>query len=87
TVDAAVDDHLLYIYQRFIVAPASDASGAATGEGQTGTATLVLQREGTRWKIRAQIFSPEPSSTQATASAGSSSSPSPAQATAGDTGT
>ncbi len=53
TVDAAVDDHLLYIYQKFVVEPGTDA-------GAAGTATLVMQREGSRWKIRAQIFSPEP---------------------------
>jgi ketosteroid isomerase-like protein len=82
TVDAAVDDHLLYLYQRFIVAPGSDATGAATGQGQTGTATLVMQREGSRWKIRAQIFSPEQPSAQASAAPP----PSPVQAAAGETG-
>jgi len=54
-VDAVVDDHLMYIYQRFVVEP---GTGAAA-EGMAGTATLVMQREGSRWRIRAQIFSPE----------------------------
>jgi ketosteroid isomerase-like protein len=59
TVDVAVDDHLLYLYQKFVVEPGTAAGGGATGSGVTGTATLVMQREGSRWKIRAQIFSPE----------------------------
>jgi len=70
-VDAVVDDHLMYIYQRFVMAPGADGT-----EGMAGTATLVMQREGSRWRIRAQIFSPEvvqaaaapvPAPTQATA--------------------
>lgn len=62
-VDAAVDDHLLYIYQRYVV------DAAPGGTGSTGTATLVMQRDGGHWRIRAQIFSPEPVQAQASADA------------------
>jgi ketosteroid isomerase-like protein len=72
-VDAAVDDHLLYIYQRFVVNP------GPAGAGSTGTATLVMQRDGGHWKIRAQIFSPEPAQAQAQAA-----SPAAAEDGAGD---
>jgi uncharacterized protein (TIGR02246 family) len=71
-VDAVVDDHLMYIYQRFVMGP-----GANGAEGMAGTATLVMQREGSRWRIRAQIFSPEVVQSAAAAPV-----PAPSQATA-----
>jgi uncharacterized protein (TIGR02246 family) len=79
-VDAAVDDHLLYIYQRYVVEPVPGDT-ASEPAVQSGTATLVMQREGRNWRIRAQIFSPELPAAPATQSAAAAPTPSPVQAT------
>jgi ketosteroid isomerase-like protein len=79
-VDAAIDDHLLFIYQRYVVEP-SVADTSAERSVQSGTATLVLQRDGNRWRIRAQIFSPEFPAPAPAATAAATPQPSPVQAT------
>lgn len=81
-VDAAVDDHLLYIYQRYVVDANPADTAAADAPVQSGTATLVMQREGNRWRIRAQIFSPEtPPAPASQSAAAAAPAPAPMQAT------
>jgi ketosteroid isomerase-like protein len=59
-VDASVGDDLLYLYQRYAVAADPGSDGLSDQPALAGTATTVLQRDGGRWKIRAQVFSEGP---------------------------
>jgi len=59
-VDASVGDDMLYLYQRYAIATDPGGDEVSDQPALAGTATTVLQRDGGRWKIRAQVFSPGP---------------------------
>jgi ketosteroid isomerase-like protein len=69
-VDAEVGDRLIYLYQRFTIAPANEAADLSTPPAFNGTCTTVLESnaEG-RWRIRAQVFIPGPPTAASSASA------------------
>lgn len=60
-VDSEVGDQMLYLFQEFTIAPASNAVPAANTTGLVGTTTIVLERDaGGGFKIRAQTFHLDP---------------------------
>lgn len=59
-VDVSVADDMLYLYQRYAVATDPGGDAVSDEPAFAGTATTVLQRDGDRWKIRAQVFSEGP---------------------------
>jgi ketosteroid isomerase-like protein len=59
-VDASVGDDMIYLYQRYAIAVDPGDGNVSDEPALAGTATTVLQRDGGRWKIRAQVFSAGP---------------------------
>jgi ketosteroid isomerase-like protein len=59
-VDASVGDDMIYLYQRYAIAADPGDGGVSDEPALAGTATTVLQRDGGRWKIRAQVFNAGP---------------------------
>jgi ketosteroid isomerase-like protein len=59
-VDASVGDDMIYLYQRYALATDPGDGSVSDEPALAGTATTVLQRDGGRWKIRAQVFSAGP---------------------------
>lgn len=76
TVDVEVGDRLLYLLQRYTIAPA-DAAGSST-LALSGNFTTVLERDASGWRIRAQTF--EAPGAGSSASAAASPAPTPASA-------
>lgn len=69
TIDIEVGDQLLYLFQRYTIAPADAAGPAALA--LSGNCTTVLERDAGGWRIRAQTFeAPAAASSAGTASAG-----------------
>jgi ketosteroid isomerase-like protein len=54
TVDVEVGDRLLYLLQRYTIAPAGAAGPSALA--LSGNFTTVLERDARGWRIRAQTF-------------------------------
>jgi ketosteroid isomerase-like protein len=72
-VDAEVGDQIIYLYQKFTIAPVDETPDLTTPPLFAGTCTTILESnaEG-RWRIRAQVFVP---SRPAAAAAAASSAP------------
>lgn len=67
TIDVEVGGQLLYLFQRYTIAPAAGASALAL----SGNFTTVLERDASGWRIRAQTFeAPAAAASAGTASAG-----------------
>ncbi|MFL5542233.1 MAG: YybH family protein [Longimicrobiaceae bacterium] len=54
TLDVEVGDRLLYLLQRYTIAPADAAGPSALA--LSGNVTTVLERDASGWRIRAQTF-------------------------------
>ena len=79
TIDVEVGGQLLYLFQRYTIAPAAGAAGAPT-LALSGNVTTVLERDSSNgWRIRAQTFEAPGAGSSAAAAA----SPTPAADSAG----
>ena len=79
TVDVEVGDRLLYLLQRYTLAPGDAAGSPALA--LSGNVTTVLERDASGWRIRAQTFEAPAGGLSAAAAAPAS--PAPTAASAG----